>query len=247
MKIAIIEDEKSHADLLTEYICSWGKERKVPVDIHSFFSAESFLFHWDIESDFDVLFVDIQMKAMNGMDMARTIRERDSDIIIVFTTGISDYIQEGYEVEAMHYLLKPIHREKVAQCMDKAKVRRKEKDFLLVHHFNEIRKLNVELINYVEARGHGCILGIAGRDKEKNRQSPNSWKEMEVTESISKLEKVLSPYGFLKCHRSYLFRVGNVYHIDKKEIYFDDGSHIPISRRLYGEVNQAFIKYFRKM
>lgn len=240
MKVAIIEDEKSHADLLAGYIQSWGKQRQISVDIRNFFSAESFLFHWDIEKDFDLLFVDIQMKEMNGVDMAKTIRERDLDIMIVFTTGISDYIQEGYEVEAMHYLLKPIDKEKVEQCMDRARSRIKEKNFILVHHFHEIRKLNVESINYVEARGHGCILGMV-------KQLSDTYQELEVLESISELETLLSPYGFFKCHRSYLFHVEKVHHIDKKELYFDNGSHIPISRRLYGEVNQIFIKHFKRV
>ncbi len=68
-----------------------------------------------------------------------------------------------------------------------------------------------------------------------------------MTESISELKNILAEYHFIPCHRSYLCRIEAIHQIDKKEIYFDDGSHIPVSRRMYGEVNQAFIKYFRKM
>lgn len=242
MKIAIIEDEQLHADLLIGYLNTWGEKRNMILDISAFPSAEAFLFSWEEQSDFDVLFVDIQMKAMNGMDMAKHVRKKDCDIAIIFTTGIADYIEEGYEVEAMHYLLKPISREKVERCLDKVKSRRKEKHFVLLHHLDEIRKLDVEKINYAEARGHKCILGISG---EKNIPGSNG-KELEVAESISELEEILVPYHFMKCHRSYLCRIENIHHIDKKEIYFDDGSHIPVSRRMYGEVNQAFIKHFRK-
>lgn len=240
VKIAIIEDEQLHTELLMEYIKSWSIQKKVTVKIKSFPSAESFLFHWEEEIDFDLLFIDIQMKEMNGMELARYIRERDRDIIIIFTTGIVDFIEEGYEVEAMHYLLKPIAREKVEQCMEKVKKRKKQKQFLLLHGIDKLWKIDIEKINYIEAMGHGCILGVIKEQEE-------AWQERKITESISELKDMLIDYGFIQCHRSYLCRIANIYKIDKKEIYFDDGSHIPVSRRMYGEVNQAFIKYFRKM
>lgn len=239
MKIAIIEDEQLHTELLMNYVQSWSIQNKVVVEIKSFPSAESFLFHWEEEIDFDVLFIDIQMKEMNGMELARYIRERDKNIVIIFTTGIADFMEQGYEVEAMHYLLKPISREKVEQCMDKAKGRKKEKQFILLHHMGDLWKIDVEKINYIEARGHGCVLGLTIEQE--------GCKESEVTESISELKDMLAGYGFIQCHRSYLCRIGNIHQINKKEIYFDDGSHIPVSRRMYGEVNQAFIKYFRKI
>ncbi len=75
-------------------------------------SAESFLFVWEETNDFDILFVDIQMGKMNGVEMAEKVRECDREIAIVFTTGIADYMGCGYEVEALHYLLKPISKEK---------------------------------------------------------------------------------------------------------------------------------------
>ncbi len=244
MKIAIIEDEQLHADLLAAYLRTWAEKNGERPDISAFPSAETFLFAWQEEKDFDVLFIDIQMKEMNGMEMAKRIRAEDEETAIVFTTGISDYLEEGYEVDAVHYLLKPISEEKIGMCMDKIKKRRKTENFLLVHHGEEVRKLPIERINYVEARGHGCVLGISGQNGKDKGENGG---EFAVTESISELEKALFPYHFVKCHRSYLCRIAGIHHIDKKEIFFDDGSHIPVSRRLYGEINRAFIEYFRKL
>ncbi len=246
MKIAIIEDEQLHMELLMGYIQSWGIQKKVVVEIESFPNAESFLFHWEEVVDFEVLFIDIQMKEMNGMELAKYIRKKDKNIVIIFTTGIADFMEEGYEVEAMHYLLKPISREKVEQCMDRVKERKKEKQFILLHHMGELWKVDIEKINYVEARGHGCILGMTITEKGYYQEVEKK-EEITVTESISELKNILAEYHFIPCHRSYLCRIEAIHQIDKKEIYFDDGSHIPVSRRMYGEVNQAFIKYFRKM
>ena len=138
---------------------------------------------------------------MNGMELAKKIRERDRNVVIVFTTGITDYLEEGYEVEALHYLIKPLNEEKVRLCLEKAKNRRQEVNYLILHTEEE---------------------------------------------SLSELEETLEDRGFVKCHRSYLCRIGNIHHIGKEEIVFDDGQCIPVSRRLYNEVNKRFIEHFRR-
>lgn len=239
MKLAIIEDEQVHRELLAAYLEEWSAERAISLCIKSFSSAESFLFAWEEEQDFAVLFVDIQMKEMNGMEMAKQIRQQDPNIVIVFTTGIPDYMEEGYDVEALHYLLKPISRTKLDQCMDRALQRGGQERFLLVQTKEQMQKLSFERIMYVEASGHGCVIEYCSR-AGKTCQT-------KTTESISELEKRLSGEDFVRCHRSYLCRTGSIHRIDKTEILMDNGSRVPVSRRLYSQVNQAFIQYFRRV
>lgn len=234
MKIAVIEDEKSHRDLLVSWLESWGGKKGKSLAIRPFGSAESFLFAYEEEKDFDLLFLDIQMEGMDGMELARKIREKDRDIVIVFTTGISDYLEEGYEVEALYYLIKPLSAEKVEKCMEKAAARRRQERFVTLHTAAETLKIGEESINYVEARGRGCCIGRA--------REPG---ELEVRESLGELEQMLEAGEFMKCHRSYLCRIGNIHHIGKEEIFFDDGSSVPVSRRLYQQVNRNFIAYFK--
>lgn len=241
MKIAIIEDEQVHAELLAGYLRDWGAQVDVHVMIQYYTSAENFLLEWETERDFDVLFVDIQMKKMNGMEMAKSVRRRDVDISIIFTTGISEYIGEGYDVGAVHYLLKPISRDKIRECMDKVRERNRDIHYLLVHAGDEIYKLAAERINYVEARGHGCEIEIVKGKKDKKESE-----RIEVSESISELERRMGDWGMIRCHRSYLCGLANIHHIGRTEISFDSGSRIPVSRRMYKDVNQAFIRYFRK-
>ncbi len=169
MKIAIIEDEPVHADLLEGYLQGWSRDRQTAVKTVRFSSAESFLFEWETEQDLDALFVDIQMKKMNGMEMAKQVRERDGRVSIIFTTGMADFMEEGYEVEAMHYLLKPINQEKVWSCMDKIRVRNENAQYILVHGSDGVCRLAAEQINYIEAWGHGSrieIWGAAGRPRQ---------------------------------------------------------------------------------
>ena len=235
MKIAVIEDEKSHRDLLISYLESWGRKSGRGLAIRSFDNAGSFLFAYEEEKDFDLLFLDIQMDGMDGMELARRIRERDRDTVIVFTTGISDYLEEGYEVEALHYLIKPLSAEKVEKCMEKAAARRRQERFVTLHTAEETLKLGEESINYVEARGRGCCIRRVGEPRE-----------LEVRESLGELEQMLEAGEFMKCHRSYLCRIGNNHHIGKEEVFFDDGSRAPVSRRLCQQVNRKFIAYFRE-
>lgn len=235
MKIAVIEDEKAHRDLLISYLKDWGAKQEKQLEISSFNSAESFWFAYEERSDFDLIFLDIKMAGMNGMELAQRVRERDKDIVIVFTTALTDYLEEGYEVEALHYLIKPLSSEKVEKCMEKALLRRCRECFVTLHTAQGTIKLSEESINYVEARGRSCCVGRV-RETE----------ELEVRESLSELEQILDAGEFIKCHRSYLCRVGNIHHIGKESIFFDDGSAVPVSRRLYQQVNQKFIAYFRK-
>ena len=138
-------------------------------------------------------------------------------------------------MEALQYLLKPLKEENVHKCLKRALAKRLAEDFLVFHTEEETLKLTEKSINYIEARGHGSCIGAA-------HQQP-----IEVKESLSAIEQMLKAGEFIKCHRSYICRLGNVHHIDKENVYFDDGSSIPVSRRQLGVVNQAFIRYYAKV
>lgn len=235
MRIAVVEDEKAHRDLLLRYISLWRPETGEGVIPEAFDSAQSFLFRYGERRDFDLLFIDIQMPGMNGMELARKVREGNRDIVMVFVTGMDAYLEEGYEVEALHYLIKPLDPDKVRTCLEKALKRRRRECYVTLHTEDEVLKISQERINYIEARGRRCCVGRTG---EKD--------VLEVKEGFSELEGMLDGDEFVKCHRSFLCRVGNIHHIGRTDIFFDDGSAIPVSRRLYQQVNQRFIEYFRR-
>lgn len=251
MKAAIIEDNAIHADLLGKYLLEWSKDKQILLEINKYKSAENFLFEWEPGLGFDVLFIDIQMEDMNGMEMAKSVRKKDSSINIVFTTGITGYIEEGYEVEALHYLIKPVNKKKLHTCMDKVFKRKNNINYILVHSKDETIKILTSQINYIEARGHNCVIEVIANEacnrQKYLKQTELKTELIEVPESISELETLVMAYSFIKCHRSYLCNIQNIHQIGKTEITFDTGSHIPVSRRLHKDVNQAFIKYFSKI
>lgn len=233
MRLAIVEDEAVHGKLLEEYIGNWSKQNNIPVSVKTYISAESFLFEWE-DMPCDAVFADIQMPGMDGMEMVRKLRERDTKIPVVFTTGITDHMQEGYEVEALNYLVKPLSEEKVSACLDKILQRHADTDYLIAETLDGVRKLPVEKVDYCEAAGHNAVLGLTGGER------------LFVQISLAKLETELSDKGFVKCHRSYLCNISNLNRITTDTLIFDDGTRAPVSRRLYREVNRAFIDRFRK-
>ena len=118
MKIAVCEDQKEEADWLCTAIRSWAADKKLPVDVVSFGDAASFLFSLD-DNVYDVLSLDIKMPGEDGVTLAKRLRNMNNNVFIVFVTGEKEYVMEGYEVDAVNYLLKPVDTGQVGKCLDR--------------------------------------------------------------------------------------------------------------------------------
>lgn len=232
MNIAIVEDEPVHSRLLQQYISAWAGTRGRVVHIFPYTNAESFLFSME-DGLPDAVFADIQMPGMNGMEMIRKLRKRDGGLPVVFTSGLSEYLQEGYEVQALHYLVKPISEEKVFDCMDRVCSRKNTRELFAARTEEGMVRVDLREVNYCEAEGHYTRIVMA--DKTAVR----------VMKSISELDRELSGRVFVKCHRSYLCNLENVKQIVQDTVTFDNGESVPVSRRLYRDLNRRFIEFYR--
>lgn len=232
LNIAVCDDELIEIEYLTSLTQEWAKATKTAVNISGFASAEAFLFKYEEDKNFDILLLDIQMKAMDGIELAEKIRENNSSIQIVFITGFPDYISRGYDVSALHYLIKPVEKEKLFEVLSKACDNlKKEEKFILLSVDNESFKTNVKDIIYVEAFGHSS--SVVCEDKEYNTKL-----------SISDISKMVDN-SFIQCHRSYIANLHHISRITKTDVVFDNGKDIPVSRRMYNDVNMAFINFYR--
>lgn len=222
MRICICDDDKSMCDNLKEMILQHG--------IHVvtvYHSAEELLFECENQFLFDCVFLDIQMKTMNGIDCARKIREYDKKIGIIFLSAIKDYVFEGYEVNAIRYLLKPLETEKCHALLDMiSESLTKEQQYLLVNKM----KVDCEKILYIESFGHYCTV--------------HGDKIIETKSSLSEICGKL-PGNFIQIHRSYVVNLEHVESILKDTCLLEDGSEIPISRSSVKKVNQAFMKFLK--
>lgn len=157
-KIAICDDSAADRRFVADLIDKWAEKSGNTAEAKQFASAEGFLFHYSEESDFDILLLDIEMEGTDGVSLAKTVRAVDGRVQIVFVTGYSDYIAEGYEVEALHYLLKPVDEEKLFATLDRA-AEKLDADGKTVDLSNstETARLPMREIVYVDVVGNYSI------------------------------------------------------------------------------------------
>lgn len=233
LRAAICDDEPEQAEMLEKYVKEWAGLSGIKIQTGIYPSAEAFRFAWEEEQDWWLLLLDIQMRGENGVSLARYLRERNEKLQILFITAIPDYIEDGYDVAALHYLIKPINKDKLFRCLDKAlKKEEKERYLLLTTADGEKVRSAQKDIMYIEAFAHTVRI----HTKEET---------LEVRCGIHVLEEQLEGKNFVRCHRSYIVGLAYAARIRKTELVLDDGTAIPVSRRLFAEVNRAFVAYYR--
>ncbi len=231
-KIAICDNCKKDIEYIADLVNKWADTRKIVTFVKEFSSAESFLFNYQEEKDYDIALLDIEMNGMDGVELAKQIRKENKDIQIIFITGFPDFISEGYEVSALHYLMKPVLQDKLSEVLDRAasNISKKEKNVIFTVN-GEVKRVSLADIISVEAFAHSSIVTAINE-------------KFEVKSSISEIEELLDE-SFIRCHRSYIVGLRYIKSIFKTEITVDNGDKIPLSRSNYNTVNQAFIHYFK--
>ena len=224
-KIAICDDCQIDTEYIASLVKKWSLDRIIKIKTYP--SAEAFMFNYEEEKDFDILLLDIEMGNMDGVTMAKAIRKDNESVQIVFITGYSDYIADGYDVAALHYLIKPVKKEQLWSVLDRAaeRLKKNEKELLLktadetvVMPVREIRYLEVQQ-NYVTV--HGKI-------------------NVTVKRTLGEFEKELDE-RFFRLGRSYIVNLTCVRRISKTEVILTDGSVIQLPRGQYDALNRAII------
>lgn len=228
-KIAICDDSNTDRNFVSELVSRWANHRSYAIQILSFSSAESFLFHYAGESDFDILLLDIEMGAMDGVTMAKRLRQENDTIQIVFITGYSEYISEGYEVAALHYLMKPVKDDKLISVLDRAveKLRKNER-VLNFDISGEMVRVPVYQIRYADV--HGNYVTIHAKEEYTFK--------MTLGEFAAELDD-----NFYRVGRSAIVNLNCITRVTKTDIVLNDGSTIPLPRGAYEGVNRAIIEH----
>ena len=229
-RFAICDDEPADLIYVKGQIVEWAKMQHLEVDIREFSSAESFLFAYAEEKDFDVIFLDIEMGGMSGVELAKKIRDQNRSIQIVFITGYMEYISEGYDVEALHYLLKPVKKEKLEGVLCRAveRIGMQEKA-LLLQSGGEMVRIPLYEIRFMEV--------------QKNYVTIHGKEDYSMKSTLREMGKDLDG-RFFQAHRSYIVNLSFVKKITKSTVVLKDGTVIPLARGLYDKINQAFISCF---
>lgn len=226
-KIAVCDDSAADRQYITDLTRQWATVAHHTVNLFPFLSAEDFLFHYTEQNDFDILLLDIEMGDMDGVTLARKLRQENETLQIIFITGYSDYISEGYEVAALHYLMKPVNPDKLFSVLDRAteKLRKNEK----VLHFEvagEMFRIPLYQIRYI--------------DVQLNYATIHAREDITLKKSLSDLAALLDD-RFYRVGRSAIVNLTCISRVTKTEIHLNDGSAIPLPRGAYEGVNRAII------
>ena len=227
LRIAICDDSAADRDYLAGLARRWAGQCLHTVQLALYPSAESFLFAYAEDKTVQILLLDIEMGQMDGVTMARTLRKDNDGVQIIFITGYSDYIADGYEVEALHYLMKPVDEDKLFSVLDRAadKLCRNEQ-VLTLELSGETVRLPVYQIRYAEVQG--------------NYVTVHAKSDYTAKMTLSELETRLDD-SFFRLGRSALVNLGYVARVTKTAVTLNDGSVLPLPRGAYDRINRAII------
>ncbi len=226
-KIAVCDDSDADRAHIAALTSRWAEDAGHTALISEFSSAESFFMRYDGQQEFDILLLDIEMGGMDGVEMAKRLRIQCDTVEIIFITGYSDYIAEGYEVSALHYLLKPVHEDKLRSVLCRAaeKIRKNER-VLTLETGGETVRLPIYKIRYAEVFGNYVTI---------HADAPVTVK-MTLGELMRELDD-----RFYRVSRSAVVNITEIGRVTKSEIRLSDGSSVPLPRGAYEGVNRAII------
>lgn len=226
-RIAIVDDREEDRRILQQMVDSWSLCIDCPVQTDTFASAEEFLFVFEDASAYDMLLLDIEMPGMNGVDLAKKIRLKDELLQIIFITGYSDYIAEGYDVSALHYLLKPVAELKLKEVLNRAAARiQKNEEMMTVVKEGEIIRIPLHDIRYV--------------DVYSNYVTIHCKEEVSVKKTLSSMEQELDE-RFYRIGRSVIVNLTWIRQANREQILLKDGMILPIPRGSYDGLMRAII------
>ena len=228
LNIAVCDDSAADRQFIIGITGEWAARAGHSLCVSEFSSAESFLFHYEDKKDYDILLLDVEMGEMDGVALAKKIRKENETVQIVFITGYSDYIAEGYEVAALHYLMKPVKQEKVFEVLNRAAEKiQKNETVLCLESGGEMIRMPLYQIRYV--------------DVDKNYITVHGKTEVTVKQTLGELEASLNE-DFFRVGRSAIVNLKQISRVTKTDIYLQDGTLIPLPRGAYEKVNRAIIE-----
>ncbi len=231
--VAIVDDVLQDREYITGLVYRWAQEKGHTVTLKTFPSSEAFLFAREESKKTEMLLLDIEMGAMNGVELAKELRQvqKDTMLQLVFITGFPDFIAEGYEVDALHYLIKPVVPAKLFSVLDKAVTNlAKVEKHLRVTYDRRMDFIPLSKIYYIEAQRQYVL--IHAEDGEYRMKT-----------SLAETKGALDEY-FFQCQRSFLVNLRYVAQVKNNCVILKNGIEVPIGRGMAEKVGKEIIKLF---
>ncbi|MBO7364260.1 MAG: response regulator transcription factor [Lachnospiraceae bacterium] len=229
IQVAIVEDEASERSRIRECLRYMEETENIVFGITEFSSGSAFIARYAMQ--YDIVFMDIQMPGMDGMKTAHALREADPAVLLIFVTNMAQFAIQGYEVDAMDYILKPINKYSFSMKVRRAIARTTKRfdEFIYVKKDNEKVKIQISDIRYLEVNGHY----VTYHTVSGNIDEYSTLKEA--------ADKVNRDY-FVKCSQSYLLNLKYVSSVKKETVYIGETAFY-ISRSQKKPFMDAFTKF----
>lgn len=230
MRIAICDDSCEFRQQISDYVRPY-QFIYPEIKQKEFSSGEELVGAYSAGQRFDILFLDIKMKDIDGIEAAKKIRSIDRDVLIIFVTGYVDYVPETFRVGAFQFLLKPVSKSEFKRDFERAV------DFYKISHFKYLVRwkdttsvIEIKDIYYIEAANRHLTVHTAKSS-------------VECVGRIVQEEKKLVGYNIVKCHRSYMINLCHVKQIDNTKVLLTNGKQIPVSKAYKDTVKVSFNSY----
>lgn len=236
IRILICDDEKIYADKLYKTIKDYMEKSQLEYHIDVYYSGEDLQKRECDIYQYNILFLDIEMNSVNGIDMAKHFRMNSCKSYIVFVTAFAKYSIEGYSVDTTRFILKnnPYLREAINESLSAILYKMKIDTEKYVFEFKQcIKKINLYNIVYIESMTHTLIFHIID----------NGVHEYTMRDTLSKYVELFSDKGFIKVHQSYLVNCRYIDSIKNYIVKLKDGTMIPVSKQNYNEIKRVYIEY----
>ena len=233
MRLAIVDDEEVFRLQLADSIFSlYGRE-----NASCFLYSDGSELVRSFENGFvpDAVFLDIEMRELDGMSTARIIRRYSEDIPVIFLTSHTELAMDGYEVDAFRFLAKPVDRDKLREALTDLEKKLKVDEKIVLHKDGEDNVYPVSSLVYVEA-ANNCVRFVFRSDSIELR--------MKFTDAVKAVEDV--SHDFCKCHRSYYVNLAHVKKLGTNDILMDNGDTLPVARSAAGDTKKSLFDYVRR-
>ncbi len=205
-KVAVVDDDKQSANLIKSYLNRYSEKFEVIFDIFEYTDGDDLVNEYT--EDFDIIFLDIEMKRMNGMETAQSIRKIDDNVIIIFITNMAQYAIKGYSVKAMSFLLKPVpyfsFSQELSDCIKQ--IESKKASYIVFSTDTGIHRINTKEIYYIEVMKHTLIIHTKQED-------------FSMRGTIKDMEDKLKEHHFVRCNNCFLVNLAMVTAIKNEYVY----------------------------
>lgn len=227
MRIAICDDEEIYRIQLKTILDRLLIDTDCSIDT---FSDGNLLYEAFSGSPYDLVFLDIEMPAVDGITLARKIRERSDSVFIVFLTSHIEYALEGYEVNALRYLTKPVDTGKLKEVLKHIQDKQSKARQIIIKEDGEDILIDVSEVIYMEAM-------------DKNVRIVTSRGEHIIRYNIGDYEEELKNDGFFRIHRGYLISLSKIKKLVKNDVIMEGDTALPVSRSNVKPLKDAFYSY----